>query len=71
MSTEFYRQRDLELLEQIAFYHADNAEHEKQISLNNVQIMALEKKRHELYREYRTTPPQRNLQGEIIKKEVA
>ena len=71
MSTEFYRQRDLELLEQIAFYHADNAEHEKQISINNVEIVALEQQRLELRREYEKPAPQRNLQGEIIKKEAA
>lgn len=71
MTNQEYAQRDMELLDSIMFYQADNAEHEKQISLNNVQIMELEKKRHELYREYRITPPQRNLQGEIIKKEVA
>lgn len=71
MTSQEYTQRDMELLDQIMFYQADNAEHEKQISLNNVQIMELEKKRHELYREYKTIPPQRNLQGEIIKKDVA
>lgn len=71
MSTEIYRERDLELLEQIAFYHADNAEHEKQISINNAEIVALEQQRLALRREYEKPTPQRNLQGEIIKKEAA
>ena len=71
MTNHEYAQRDMELLDSILFYQADNAEHEKEISLNNVQIMELEKQRLALRREYETTPPQRNLQGEIIRKEVA
>ena len=71
MSELIFRQRDLELLDQIAFYHADNAEHEKQISINNAEIVDLERQRIALRREYENMPPQRNLQGEIIKKEVA
>lgn len=71
MTKQEYAQRDLEFLDLIMFYQADNAKHEKEISLNNLEIMELEKRRLALRREYETTPPQRNLQGEIIKKEAA
>ena len=71
MTNQEYAQRDMELLDSILFYQSDNAEHETQISVNNMRIMELEKQRLSLRREYENPAPQRNLQGEIIEKEVA
>lgn len=52
MTENDYRERDFELLCAIQAYHADNAEHELQIAMNNKQIMELEKQRSDLYGEY-------------------
>ena len=71
MSAQEYRQKDLELLEMIAFYDHSNAEHEKEIAVNNLNIMELERKRLALNKEFNCPPPQRNLQGQVIKKEAA
>ena len=60
MTQQEFAQRDMELLDQILFYQSDNAE-----------IVDLERQRIALRREYENMPPQRNLQGEIIRKEVA
>ena len=52
MTEKEYRERDFELICAIQEYHAQNAEHEMQIAMNNKQIMQIEKLRHELYGEY-------------------
>ena len=70
MDAKTYRQKEQALIERIENYHADNAEHEIQIALNNKQIVELDAQRTALYYEYMNgkEPAQRNLQGEIIKK---
>ena len=69
MTEQEYRERDYALMKMIEEYHADNAEHELQIAINNKQISELEKNRHELWGEYSIKPTRKgvNLQGEEIK----
>ena len=70
MTEQEYREKDLALLKQIDEYHLDSAEHGLQIAMNDKQIALLEINRKDLYDQYYNIPkpPQRNLQGEVIKK---
>lgn len=69
MTEQEYRERDYALIKMIEEYNIDNAEHELQISINNKQILELEKNRRELWGEYFVKPTHKgvNLQGEEIK----
>lgn len=69
MTEQEYRERDYALIKMIEEYNIDNAEHELQISINNKQILELEKNRRELWGEYFVKPIRKgvNLQGEEIK----
>lgn len=71
MTEQEYRQKDSKLLESIAEYNLDSAEHQMQIALNNKQVAILEIERKDLYDHYamHKQPSQRNLQGEVIKHE--
>ena len=70
MTEQEYRRKDSELIQQINEYQIDSAEHQLQIAMNQKQMALLEVNRMDLYNQYHNVPepPQRNLQGEVIKK---
>ena len=69
MTEQEFRERDLELLDQIADYDIDNSRCEQQIAHNNEQIVILNKERCHLHDEYyKGKDEQRGLCGNVIKK---
>lgn len=52
MTEQEFRERDLELLDQIADYDIDNSRCEQQIAHNNEQIVILNRERCHLRKEY-------------------
>ena len=52
MTQEEFRQKDLELLEEIAGYNASNCDCEAEIALNNKKIVELDLKRIKLRQEF-------------------